>query len=283
MSMEGLRAVPTPSAGGWIEERLQGFGSTVAGNVPSGFAAYARVLHPVDLHEPAADASHDPATNPGEGGSMLTWSQVCERAGRTPHALMQWRSITAAPAGSGLPLSSDGLWDEVTVQEGTLQPAALARLLDVLTPSTGDQECFHALWEGYGWLHGSSTLMVFAHTDSAPTAPPQRAGMPRELQQALAAPRLSLPGRNYLLFAGPLRAALNMGHQVTDDWFLPQSPNLLWPADRSWCLASKIDFDSTLIGGSAELIEAVLAAPGLEAWAVSEDADLGLFADTLNT
>ena len=107
--------------------------------------------------------------------------------------------------------------------------------------------------------------------------------MPPQLQRAIAAPRLSLPGRDHLLFAGPLRAALALGHQVTDDWFAAQSPNLLWPADLSWCVASEIDFDSTLIGGSAELIRAVLAAPGLDAWAVHEDDDLSLFADTLNT
>ncbi|MCO7218292.1 hypothetical protein [Klenkia sp. PcliD-1-E] len=281
MSMEGLHAVPTPTVGGWIEERLRGFGSTVASNVPTGFGAYARVLHSVDLHAPPAASGNDAE----DQGATVTWAQVCERTGRTPHALMQWRSITSPNPERDLSLSSEGLWDEVTVQEGTLQPAPLARLLDVLAPFTGDQECYHALWEGYGWLHGSSSLMVFTQADSrdgSPSLPPRRAEVPRQLQQALAAPRLSLPGRNYLLFAGPLRGALAMGHQVTDDWVIPQSPNLLWPADRSWCVSSEIDFDSTLVGGSAELIEVVLAAPGLEAWAVGEDDDLSLFADTLN-
>jgi hypothetical protein len=35
-----------------------------------------------------------------------------------------------------------------------------------------------------------------------------------------------------------------MGHQVTDDWFAPRSPSLLWPGDRSWCVATEIDVDS---------------------------------------
>jgi hypothetical protein len=73
-----------------------------------------------------------------------------------------------------------------------------------------------------------------------------------------------------------------MGHQVNDDWFSPQSPNLLWPADRSWCLATEIDFDSTLIGGPQELIDALLQCPGLEAWPVSPADDLTFDGDLLN-
>lgn len=30
------------------------------------------------------------------------------------------------------------------------------------------------------------------------------------------------------------------------------------PADRSWFVASEVDFDSTLVGGSAELIKAIV-------------------------
>jgi len=63
---------------------------------------------------------------------------------------------------------------------------------------------------------------------------------------------------------------------------VPQSPNLLWPVDRSWCVATEIDFDSTLVGGSAELIAAVLANPDLEAFPVRPDDSLQADADTVN-
>jgi hypothetical protein len=56
----------------------------------------------------------------------------------------------------------------------------------------------------------------------------------------------------------------------------------MWPADRSWCLATEVDFDSTLIGGPRALIEAVLHAPGVEAWPVSENDDLTIRGDLLN-
>ncbi|MET0763475.1 MAG: hypothetical protein ABWY29_01320 [Blastococcus sp.] len=114
------------------------------------------------------------------------------------------------------------------------------------------------MWEGWGWV---------------------ARGPPAD---ALAGPRLRHPGRDYLVFGGPLRAALRMGEQVTDDWFSPQSPNLMWPDDRSWCLASEIDFDSTLIGGSQELVDALLGCPGLEAWPVSPTDDLSFRGDRIN-
>jgi hypothetical protein len=81
---------------------------------------------------------------------------------------------------------------------------------------------------------------------------------------------------------GPLRAALSIGHQVTADWRLPQSPNLLWPADRSWLLATEIDFDSTLIGASTKLAEELLQATRLEAWPVGIDDDLTIDGDQIN-
>jgi len=270
--MEELHALPDPSAGDWIAPRVGGGFGAVSRTVARGYAAYVRLLHPVDP---------TPLTEP------TTWAGVCQRTGRTPHALMQWEAITTpAPAprsGVEVPISPAGRWEEVQVDRGTLQPTALAPLLDVLAPFTGDQDCHHALWDGWGWLSRGSAIWAFFQDGPGPRPPaPTRAPPPDVLQQALNAPRLSLPGREYLLFIGPLRAALTTGHQVTDVWFDPQSPNLMWPQDRTWCLASEIDFDSTLIGGPVELIDAVLAAPALEAWAVHEDDDLSASADHLN-
>jgi hypothetical protein len=64
--------------------------------------------------------------------------------------------------------------------------------------------------------------------------------------------------------------------------FQPQSPSLLWPTDHSWCIGTEIDFDSTLVGGSADVIAAVRAAPGLDAWPVEPDDDLTAIGDRLN-
>lgn len=88
--------------------------------------------------------------------------------------------------------------------------------------------------------------------------------------------------REHLLFRGPLRAATNLGEQVTPDWFLPQSPNLLWPLDRTWFLATEIDLDSTPVGGPADLVDALASVPGLEVWRVDADDDLSSEGDHLN-
>jgi hypothetical protein len=44
-----------------------------------------------------------------------------------------------------------------------------------------------------------------------------------------------------------------------------QSPSIWWPDDRSWWVATEVDFDWTYVGGSSKCIADVLAHPGLEA------------------
>ena len=268
MSLEGLEPVVDVSVGGWIAERLRGPVGTVGSVVPTGFAAYARVLHPVEVS--------------GDGPAM-GWAQVCTITGRIPHALMQWTAIAHPAAGSTLSRSQSGLWDQVEVRVGTLVPETLGVLLDVLEPVTGGQDCFHALWEGWGWVDGAGMAVLRASTDGEHPMPASAsAPLPGVTPAVWQGPRLRLPGRDYLLFRGPLSAALRMGWQVDATWFYPQSPSLLWPQDRSWCLATEIDFDSTLVAGSTDLVEAVLAASGLEAWRVQEGDDLTAFADEIN-
>ena len=43
----------------------------------------------------------------------------------------------------------------------------------------------------------------------------------------------------------------------------PQSPSILWPADRRWVMVSEIDFDSTVVAGSQELISALVLDPAM--------------------
>jgi hypothetical protein len=219
------------SVADWIAERLHPPLGTVGYVVPHGFAAYARVLHPVEA---------------GAAGPPMTWEQVCRITGRHAHALMQWNAITGSPAVT----DSAGEWRGGDPRPGSLAPSALVALIDVLAPAAVGQDCFHALWEGWGWVDARASM--------------------------------HLPHRAYLLFRGPLPAALDMGWRPSADQFWPQSPSLIWPADRSWCVSTEVDFDSTLVGGPADLIEAVLAAPTLEAWPVEPDDDLTMYADVRN-
>jgi hypothetical protein len=119
--------------------------------------------------------------------------------------------------------------------------------------------------------------------------------------------RLELPvGRDHLVLGGPLAAVVQIGD--TDppgliwavavepgeepprerpepdptDPFWRDSPNLIWPADRSWFIASEVDFDSTLVGGSRALIGALVAAADFEVLEVEPDTLLTAFSDKLN-
>jgi hypothetical protein len=60
-----------------------------------------------------------------------------------------------------------------------------------------------------------------------------------------------------------------------------QTPNHWWPADRSWFVATEVDFDSTVIGCSEELSRAVMDHPDLECLSVSPEDDLA-HGDQLN-
>ena len=60
------------------------------------------------------------------------------------------------------------------------------------------------------------------------------------------------------------------------------SPASHRPTDRAWFVATEIDFDSTLLGGTPDLIRQILTAPALDAWPVGPDDSLAPDADPLN-
>jgi hypothetical protein len=115
----------------------------------------------------------------------------------------------------------------------------LASILRRHTSSPG--RCWFCLWEGYGYLTGSVVVLTswkLASDETLP-GPPVRRIPPPKLQKS----RVRLPGRVYLLFSGTVEQG--------DGW--QDGPNLWWPEDRVWCVASEIDLDYTLVGGSAEM------------------------------
>ena len=67
-----------------------------------------------------------------------------------------------------------------------------------------------------------------------------------------------------------------------DDGFWGYSPNIWWPADCAWCVATGIDLFDTYVGGSTECIDAVLRNPDLEALPTTLDARVDIGGDTVN-
>ncbi|MFI5086032.1 MAG: hypothetical protein ACHP7K_08890 [Actinomycetales bacterium] len=275
----------TPEAGQWIAEQLAPYWQpgparlrrgTVESTVPHLFEAYARIFHRVLLWR--------------EGTlSELRWRDVTEQQGTRWHPRMQWASVAGSLAGA---VYRGGYWDAADPRPGILDPTQRSLLARVLTAHTGTpQDAYFALWEGYGWLHSGASVTVVYTGDGEGTGEDREALAAREALNRpafaagqLDAPRLDIADgcRAYHLFRGPVADYAGDTWGSVQPAAREQSANLAWPADRRWCLATEIDFDSTLIGGSAALVDAVVAHPGLEAARVTPGTSLQWNADTVN-
>jgi hypothetical protein len=128
---------------------------------------------------------------------------------------------------------------------GTLDRPQLDALLEVLprhAPEPGP--CWFAIWDGYAWLHGPGAMSTMTR-DGTSADPPAWITPPPA--------RIRLPSRSFALYRGGLDAA-----RALWDLSWEQSPNLWWPDDRSWCVATEIDLTSTYLGGSAALVRDLL-------------------------
>jgi hypothetical protein len=257
------RVVDDPTTGAWLQQRLTGPPGTVTGTVPDGYGAYARILHPVEFFD-----DHTPPT---------TWAHVAHTTGRTAHPLVQWHALIDAPD----PFDHRSeLWDAGEPREGSLDLHQLQALCDLLAAhTTTPNDCYFAMWEGWG-SHNGSGVRLTVSDDGASTSEDVP---PLYTRHEWAAPRLRLPWRDYLLLAGRLDAVGPITQYDPDMPHATQSPALIWPADRAWVVATEIDFDSTLLAGTAETIAAVLTHPDLEAYPVQPGDSLQHDADHTNT
>jgi hypothetical protein len=193
---------------------------------------------------------------------------------------MQWHAIARAANRLN---AGDSSWPGAEPKRGDLDHLGLSVLCGRIAENRDvEPDCYFCLWEGYGGLAGYGWL------ERASAAEP--AGVVHEVAAAdrhvitveeIGRSRLHLPDRDYVMLAGPLRSALRIGHFAAES-FRPHSPNLFWPADRTWCVASEIDFDSTLVGGPVQLIDAILHTTELDAWPVRADDSLAYDADEIN-
>jgi hypothetical protein len=246
VSWQSLPPSEDVEAADWIRERLHPFARDVGSVIPSGFAAYARIFHP-------ASASHDwvPVD--------VRWSAVASWSGRTVHPEMQFHAI-ASPVEPGetdgpMPWSGEPRLGVLS----KAQMSAVAGLLPTFTSTP--QTCWLCLWDGYGYVTGA-VVPLHAFKQGAPPAGPRRSKrwnlrMPTPKAQGGLPDRkrVRLPSRDYLLFRGPIDKAMG--------W--EDGPNLWWPDDRSWCIASEIDLPYSYVGGPQELIDAIVAHPAIEA------------------
>jgi hypothetical protein len=229
----------------WIAPRLTSWedGHTITIVVPAGFEAYARVLHPVET----ADS----------GDRLVRWADVAAWSGMPLRPDAQFHSIALPPS------APDG--PPPYVSQGPQAGSLWLPDAEVLAAIGRDwtatpEDCWFCVWDGFGWGN-ASTFAVLTET-----------GRPREIIEeprldpvpgpVRAGPRVHLPHRDYLLYTGPAAAAAALA-SLDGTW--GQCPNLWWPADRAWCVASEIDLPWTYVGGPRGLIDAILADERIEA------------------
>jgi hypothetical protein len=137
-------------------------------------------------------------------------------------------------------------------QEGLLPRDDAERLASLLRPYTTTPDgCWFCVWEGYGRYFDAKRYRYL--------------------------PRVTLPERSYILYRGPLDAVTSFKWGWT--W---QSPNLWWPDDHAWCVATEIDLPETYIGGSQACIDRILSDDHLESIQTRSDARVDINADTVN-
>lgn len=214
--------------GEWIASRLSTFGTTVASVVPRGFASYARVLHP-------AEAPHH------GHGRLVRWAEVAAWSGMPLRADAQFHSIALPPRRPDAPAP----WTGQGPRSGSLYPPDALVLAEILRRfSETPERCWFCLWDGFD-LRGRPLTAAGEPSPRRDDPPPEAVRL---------GPRVRLPCRDYLLYEGPADAVVTLqlpGHD--------QTANLWWPSDHAWAVASEIDLAWSYVGGSAALIDSLLA------------------------
>jgi hypothetical protein len=263
-----MRISPIGDPGGWQDrvvgvlpfERLspargvdhaRWFVETMAGRegmalvVPAGFEAYARLLHPLAGGQRWATAAPD-----------YTERGVDRYRYPFPQAL--------------------------AAVEGDMGPDLVDALVPVLSAATATpQQCHFGLWRGWGELHAGAhrTLYLVGGGGRWPLAALRWRGDVRRLERrqqhaeepvggfvAACAVQPWWGGRDMLLFDGPIERVIAIG---TPDPFESalrrRGPQWWWPADRSWFVATEIDYPWTYVAGTRALVDDVTTHADVEA------------------
>lgn len=130
--------------------------------------------------------------------------------------------------------------------------------------STADRAWF-AIWEGHGFDSFASRVAWSGPVDDATRVmlEQKRRQLREEDERRKAAiraglrlvPRFHVPARAYYLMSGPVAAVTGLRDPATLRW---RNPDLFWPDDRRWFVATDVDFWSLYIGGDDHFIRALV-------------------------
>lgn len=247
-----------------------------------------------------------------------TWADAAASFATTMHAEAQYARLIRRDHGNCMEeIAPDG-WRYGGTHEGCVDALSLSTVSVILGRHTNTPDAgVAAIWDGWGGLMSSAGVMRLvlqtgddladpttdeaaaqrgsdgvlpvgeACAEPAPDEPEWGSGL--LAPEIAAGPRFGLhadTGRSYLLFeagANDFADAAWANHAPwVDDVMWAQSPSILWPEDHSWVLATEIDFDSTLVAGTAALVRDLMQTPGLEVLPIRTDADLSWDGDVIN-
>lgn len=119
-----------------------------------------------------------------------------------------------------------------------------------------------AVWEGHGF-DSVHTQVAWSDAPIDDAERQEREAMRARLRdenrtrtaairsQLATVPRFALPDRTYYLMEGPVAAVAALRDPSTGHW---RNPDLFWPDDRRWFVATDVDFWSLYVGGSDDFI-----------------------------
>ena len=166
--------------------------------------------------------------------------------------IVRWRDVAAEVGSTIHPMvqfSEMARGKTVVPRIGSLPLEDAHALVDTLRPFAQDQ-CWFCFWQGYGFFDEGS--------DDSPVV-------------------RGILDRRYFLYAGRIDDALAL-----TDWPFNQTPNIWWPSNRQWCVATEVDLDSTYVGGRDTLINALVMNASLEALRVTPDDSITADSDIIN-
>jgi hypothetical protein len=216
-----------------LEARLSGRGMRVGSFVPTGFEAYARILHPA-----YAD------------GRSLTWAQIAAWAGRELHADSDSADLMVRVDGTNW----GDLDDHQRPTEGTggLDVHGYRRLSELLGEATATPNRIWGLFDVIEYpLHTTSSgYQPVPLPGGGWVADPREER--RQLQQMAelqAAAGVEVAGGNYILHCGIIGLAGGGFDALPSYW---------WPADRAWLVHTNVDCPTTYVAGSADVLERLI-------------------------
>jgi hypothetical protein len=234
-----------PSPARWVGERLLRPWSGSAGGNPLGAIVPTGFDAYARIFPIVWEVPPEPVAGrpaPPESWKRLRWAEVAAINGRIAHPLMEWHLISTPAPGSAGAARSP----QLTEPGGPPSEEELRDLAAVLREFTRTPElCWYCVWTGWGGIEQTESGVQIHH--------------PLD--------------RDYFVSFGQIEAVTS---------FEDHGPDIWWPDDRAWCVASDIDLAATYVGGSARCIDRLLAAEGLEALPVSVDDRVDSEADVIN-